>query len=239
MKNLLFFLLIAFVQPLICQTKPDAQSKPSSIEETEENGEIPKENFERPFNFFAAAGASYRFGDLYNVVVSPVDYTVQFEDVFPIHTRFSMGLVWNPFPDNSEVNQKEYSQKVLQFQSGTLAARSVEAARRHAAVALLINIAQLSFSSGEVNTTSPIDVGFGIGYRNDKFLILGTLEFTPMRTPRKYFADDFLDKDKTLILAGAQEPVRTISVEDDTLFTNKVFVSIGVKIAYAFTKSKE
>jgi len=220
------------------QVDPKPNTDSSQTSGSEQPDEIPKEDFERPFNFFAAAGAAVRFGNLYNVVVSPVDYRVQFEDVFPIHTRFSMGLVWNPFPDNSEENKKEYSQKVHLLKKEGLLGRSVEAARRHAAVALLVNIAQLSFSSGEVNTTSPIDVGFGIGYRNDKFLILGTLEFTPMRTTRKYFCDDFLDKDKTLVLAGAQEPVRTISVDDDAFFTNKVFVSMGIKIAYAFTKSK-
>lgn len=235
MKNLLFLLLV-FAQPIMGQNEPKVNS---SNKESEQTDKIPKEDFERPFNFFAAAGAAVRFGDLYDVTISPVDYTVQFEDVFPIHTRFSMGLVWNPFPDNSDENKKKYFDKVLKFKDGGLADRSIEAARRHAAIALLVNIAQLTFTSGEVNTTSPIDVGFGLGYRNDKFLILGTLEFTPMRTPRKYFLDDFLDKDKTLVLAGAQEPVRTISVEDNTLFINKIFASMGIKIAYAFTKSKE
>ena len=115
----------------------------------------------------------------------------------------------------------------------------MEAARRHAAVALLVNVAQLSFTSGDVSTSSPIDVGFGVGYRSNKFMILGTLEFTPMRTPRNYFTEEFRDKDKVLILAGAQEPLRNISIEDNTLFKNKIFISIGVKIAYAFTETKE
>lgn len=235
MKNAILFLLTLFIQPIFGQTEAKPDSEQPKNGKSQLSDTISKEDFERPFNFFAAAGAAVRFGDLYNVTVSPIDYTVQFEDVFPIHTRFSMGLVWNPFPDYSEENIKEY----LKFKKGGLADRTAKAARNHAAVALLVNIAQLSFASGEINTTSPIDVGFGLGYRNDKFLILGTLEFTPMRAPRKYFIDDFRDTDKTLVLSGAQEPVRTISIEDDTLFTNKIFVSIGVKVAYAFTKSKE
>jgi len=206
MKNAIFFLLLLLSQPIFGQNEGEPESEQPKEGESEQSDKIPKKDFERPFNFFAAAGAAYRFCDLYDVTVSPIDYSVQFEDVFPIHTRFSMGLVWNPFPDNSEENQKEYFEKkeVLQFTEGGLGDRSIKAARRHAAVALLVNVAQLTFSSGEVNTTSPIDVGFGLGYRNDKFLILGTLEFTPMRTPREYFIDDFRDKDKTLILAGAQ-----------------------------------
>jgi hypothetical protein len=228
MKIKILFFLIVFSQPIIGQVESEQNLETPQNTESQQIDKIPKEDFERPFNYFAAAGPAFRFGNLYDVTVSPIDYTVQFEDVFLIHTRFSMGLVWNPFQDNSKENIIEYSKnKLLNFKAGSLADRSVEAARRHTAVALLVNIAQLTFASGEVNTTSPIDVGFGLGYRNDKFLILGTLEFTPR------------DKDRSLFLAQSQEPVRTISIEDDALFTSNIFVSIGLKVAYTFTKPKK
>jgi hypothetical protein len=188
--------------------------------------------FERPFNFFASAGASARIGKTYDVAISPVDYSVQFENVYPILTRFSMGLVWNPLPDNSEENKTQYFKR-------SIVDKAYKATRKHLAIALLVNIFQLSFTSDQVNTSSPIDVGFGLGYRKDKFLIMGTLEFTPTRTPRKYFVESFKDKNKQLILSGAQEPLRTISGDDNSLFTNKIFPSIGLKIAYAFSKSQE
>ena len=117
--------------------------------------------------------------------------------------------------------------------------RAYKAARRHAAVALLVNIAQLSFSSGEVNATSPIDVGLGVGYRNDNFLILGTLEMTPFRNPRNYFTETFKDKNKQLILPGTMEPVRNLSIDDGSIFIDRVFISIGIKIAYAFSGTKK
>jgi hypothetical protein len=51
--------------------------------------------------------------------------------------------------------------------------------------------------------------------------------------------ESFKDKNKQLILSGAQEPLRTISTDDNSLFANKIFPSIGLKIAYAFSKSQE
>ncbi len=189
--------------------------------------------FERPFNFFAAAGASYMFsGDQYTVAISPYDNTIQFEKTFPILTRFSLGLVWNPLPNLSEANKEIYRKNKLIL-------AGYEAARRHFAAALLVNVFQLGFSSDQINTNSPIDVGFGIGFRNENFLVLGTLEFTPIRTPRQYFLDKFKDKNLPLILAGSQEPVKSISVDDNTIFVNRIFPSIGIKIAYSFSKAKQ
>jgi hypothetical protein len=184
--------------------------------------------WERPLNFFAAAGASYMFGNHYSVTVSPVDNTVQFEQTFSILTRFSLGLVWNPIP------AKESLQDFLDKRNRD---KYYKIAREHLAVALLINVFQLSYAN-DFNSSSPIDVGFGIGYRDSNFLILGTIELTPLRTPRAYFVDQYKDKNLPLILSGSSEPVRTISVDDNALFTNKIFPSIGLKIAYSFTTQK-
>jgi hypothetical protein len=189
------------------------------------------EEWERPFNFFAAAGASLMFGDHYDVTVSPIDNSVQFETTFPIITRFSLGLVWNPIAEKDE----DY---ILAFLDKRKIYPTIKAARKHLAVALLVNVFQLSYSN-DFNSGSPIDVGFGIGYRSSNFLILGTLELTPLRTPRTYFIDQFKDKDVPLILSGSTEPVRSISIDDNAIFVNRVFPSIGVKIAYSFTKQKQ
>jgi hypothetical protein len=92
-----------------------------------------KIEWEKPLNFFAAAGAAYRFGEQYNVTISTTDYTVQFEQVYPVVTRFSLGMVWNPFPDKR-------NESVAKYLEGKKAGIAYEAARRHFAVALLINI---------------------------------------------------------------------------------------------------
>lgn len=187
--------------------------------------------WERPINFFAAAGASYMYGNHYSVAVSPVDNTVQFERTFPVLTRFSLGLVWNPLPDkDSNYVNKYFAEKKFY--------PAYKVARKHLAVALLINVFQLSYSN-DFNASSPIDVGFGVGYRNENFLILGTLELTPLRTPRTYFIDQYINKNLPLILSGSTEPIRTISTDDNALFTNKIFPSIGLKIAYSFTKQNK
>jgi hypothetical protein len=206
-------------------------TRAENSEDQESGGKEVEIEFERPFNFFAAAGASYRFGNRYDVTISPVDYTVQFEEVSPLVTRFSLGLVWNPFPDKSEEN-------VSLFRTKVKSNPEYKADRQNWAVALLINVFQLGFTAETINTSSPIDVGFGIGYRKSNLLILGTLEFTPMRTTRKYFEDQFNEQNKQLIPAEATEPVRSISSDDDTIFTDKIYFLLGIKIAYAFSKKQ-
>ena len=182
--------------------------------------------FERPFNAFISAGINIRFGVNYNVAISPIDNSVQFEKISPINSGISTGLVWNPFVKTYKVYDYKDQSKDWHY----------EIRRSSFAVALLINVFKLSFSDEQANTTSPIDVGFGIGYRKDNFMVLLTTEFTPMRQPRQYFIDAYKDKNLPLILANASEPVRSISSDDDSLFITKLYPSIGLKIAYSFGK---
>ena len=207
-----------------------SQSSVDSL--TAKNYKLAKDSveWERPFNYFAGAGGSFMFGELYNVTISSIDNSVQFEKTFPILTRFSLGLIWNPIPDKED----DYVDDFI-FNKRLNAA--YKAGRKHLAVALLINVFQLSYSS-DFNASSPIDVGFGLGYRNSNFLILGTLELTPFRTPRTYFIEQYKGKNLPLVLAGSTEPVRTISTDDNSLFVNRIFPSIGIKIAYSFSKNE-
>ncbi|WP_411831020.1 hypothetical protein [Mariniflexile sp. AS56] len=233
MKTYLTIGLLTFCLALFGQEKDIKKTKEKKEKEVSIIDTLQTEpNWEKPLNFFAAAGAAYRFGDQYNVTISPVDYTVQFEQVYPVITRFSLGLVWNPFPDKR-------NESVAKYLEGKKAGLAFDAARRHLAVALIVNVFQLGYSSNDFSTNSPIDVGFGIGYRKDNFLILGTLDFTPVRTPRSYFVDSYKGQNKQLILADSSEPVRTISTDDNSLFIDKIYPSIGIKIAYTFAKKEE
>lgn len=221
--KLLFLEIITILYALTCYS----QSSGDSL--TTRNYELAKDSveWERPFNYFAGAGGSFMFGELYNVTISPIDNSVQFEKTFPILTRFSLGLVWNPIPEK----EGDY---VADFIRNKRLNDAYKAGRKHLAVALLINVFQLSYSS-DFNASSPIDVGFGLGYRNSNFLILGTLELTPFRTPRTYFIEQFKGNNLPLVLAGSDEPIRTISTDDNALFVNRIFPSIGIKIAYSFS----
>jgi hypothetical protein len=227
MNKKIIISFIAFSTLLLFSVECSSQEIEENLD-TEKPEQIDDLEWERPFNFFAAAGASYMFGDHYNVTISPIDYSVQFEETFPILTRFSLGLVWNPLPEEEELDTFLVKRRRDEY---------YKIARKHLAVALLINVFQLSYTN-DFNSSSPIDVGFGLGYRNSNFLILGTLELTPLRTPRTYFIEQYKDKNLPLILSGSTEPVRTISTDDDALFMNRVFPSIGIKIAYSFTKKK-
>jgi len=182
-----------------------------------------KNEWERPFNIFAAAGAACIFRDHYNITISPIDYSVQFEKTFPILTRFSLGLVWNPIKGEGH---RDFKNKNID---------TAYKLRKRVAIALLINIFQLNYSN-DFNSSSPIDVGFGLGYRKSNLLILGTIELIPLSTPRQYIIDQYKDKNQQFVLSGSTEPIRTINMNDNSIFVNKIFPAIGLKIAYSFTK---
>jgi hypothetical protein len=227
MRQTLLTIFSLLMATFICYGQQDVKVDKKEIEEANENGE--KIIYERPFNAFISAGINVRIGDNYNVAISPVDNTVQFEKISPLNSGVSTGLVWNPFT----FPYKTYDYK------GQAKDWHYECKRHPFAIALLINVFKLSFSDEQANTTSPIDVGFGLGYRKDNFLILLTTEFTPIRQPRQYFIDGYKDKNLPLILANSSEPVRTISSDDNSLFVTKLYPSIGLKIAYSFGKKKE
>jgi hypothetical protein len=226
MKKIALVLIILF-KITTSSAQDDVKVEKEEIEKAEKDGtEI---IYQRPFNAFIAAGINIRMGTNYNVAISPVNNTVQFEKVSALNSGVSTGLVWNPFSAPYKVFDYKGKTKDWHY----------EYKRKSFAIALLINVFKLSFSDEQANTTSPIDVGFGLGYRKDNFMILFTTEFTPIRQPRSYFIDAYKDKNLPLILANATEPVRTISSDDDSLFLTKLFPSIGLKIAYSFGERKK
>ena len=192
--------------------------------------------FERPLNFFASAGVSYRLYGLNSVVVSPIDNTVQIEEVSRLNSRISFGLVWNPLTnDATRIRAIRFKNKF----ADQIIAQSIQAARENFAFALLINVYQLSFSQNQTPATSPIDVGFGVGYRSKNLLIMGTIDFTPYRDPRQYFLDTYKGKNKTLVYAGSQGPVTSINIDDNSIFETRLHAFIGFKVAYAFTNNEK
>jgi len=195
-----------------------------------DSNKIKKENilnFKKPLNTFISAGVSFRMGSNYGVVISPVDNTVQFQEKPNLHSGISTGLVWTPFTNYYKSNKDSE----LQYKKRN----------NGVSIALLINIFNLSFSGEQVNSTSPINVGFGLGWRDQSsgFLALLTYEFTPLRQPRNYFIDAYKGKNIPLLLSGTQEPVKAININDDALFYTKLYQFIGIKIAYSFGFKKE
>ena len=190
--------------------------------------------FERPINFFLAAGVNTpTIGKLYDVSISPIDYSVQFDQVKSPTTKITTGLLWNPFNPQKTENKKDL---FIEGSANTVKKKS------DFVVALLVNVYQLSFSESDLSTDIPLDLGFGFGLRFSKFAMLATAEFTPYRVPRNYFFKEFYNDsgsgNKQLIIAGTSEPVTSIDTGNDSLFKNKVFLSFGFKIAYAFTNTK-
>lgn len=198
------------------------------IKSAEEDGEVIK--FERQVNFLAAAGVSFRISPTYTVAVSPIDKTVHFEKNSPAFSSLTTGLVWNPITRPYKVTYFKEKSKEWRYEYKTLPP----------CFALLINVFNLSLSGAQMNSTLPIDVGFGVGLRKNGLCVLLTMEFTPLRQPQKYFYDEFTASNKQLIYAGSTEPITEISTDNDNLFSTKLVPAFGFKVAYAFTApSKE
>lgn len=228
MKSLLLILCVfGFLGQSWGQEVENEKVSEKEIEEAIEKGN--KVVSERPFNTFISAGINVYTSDIYNVAVSPIDNTVQFEKVSRLNSGISMGLVWNPLRAPYKVY--EYKGKTVDWH--------YEYKRKAFAVALLLNVFRLSFGEEQANSTTPIDVGFGLGYRKNNFLLLFTTEFTPIRQPRKYFIDGYKEKDLPLIMANSNEPVKTISTDDNSLFITRLIPSVGLKIAYAFGERRD
>ena len=180
---------------------------------------------ERPVNIFAAAGIQFPLTKLYHVVISPIDLHVKLEPYSPISSNITTGLVWNPF-------MKKKKQVIFTSPQKW----HWEHKRKALAVALLVNLFDLSFASSDTKMEIPLDVGFGLGYRRDDFLILFTTEFKAVRQPYRYFIDTYKHGDKPLQYFVNEVPEIEIEESNDTFFTNKIVAAIGFKIAFAFTK---
>lgn len=227
MKKSTLMIIGIMIISLNSYSQKDERVTEKEIEQAKADGETI--TYQRPLNAFIAAGINIRVKDNYNVAISPINNTVQFEKIYPVNSGIATGLVWNPwtFPYKIYVHKD----KEVDWHYGYK--------RFPLSLALLVNVFNLSFGDEQAQTTSPIDVGFGIGYRQDNFLILLTAEFTPIRQPRRYFINQYKDKELPLFLANSEEPVRTINSDDNSLFVTKLFPSIGIKIAYSFTQNQK
>lgn len=229
MRKTLFTIATLFAIQFLCAQKEIVEKKlatPEQIEEVRAGGETIEH--EKALNVFAAAGVSTRIGTHYNVTVSPIDRTIQFETVSPINFSLTTGFIWNPFTLLYEVKYPKDNSLEQKY----------EYRRTAFAVALLINVYNLNAGGTKTNYASAIDGGFGIGYNKDNFAVLGTVEFSALRQPRKYFIDTYKDKNKTLILYGSNEPTLAIDDRDNSMFISKFYASIGLKIAYSFGVGK-
>lgn len=209
-----------------CYAQPDSGlaqsiSKEEIDKAKEEGAEI---KIERPINFFAAAGVGFRLQDVYSVAISPMDKTVQFEKVSPIYSSLTTGVAWNPISKPFKVFYYKDKEKDWRYEYKSF----------WPCFALLVNVFNISFSGQQMNSVSPIDVGFGLGYRKNGLCVLATCEFTPIKQPRKYFLDAYKDKNRQLFYDNSTVPVTEISDDDNNLFTNRLIPAIGVKVAYAF-----
>lgn len=217
-----FLLLNAYGQRREVLNEFQIQEKSDELASVEQGLE-----FERPMNIFLAGGANLNLIKTYDVTISPIDRTVQFQNLGLWKAFLSTGLVWNPFKNLLPGKKYLYDESNKKF---------INIQREKLAVALLIDVFQLSFNQDDVKAKTPFDVGFGLGWRSEELLILGTVEFSYTKQPRDYFYNKFKDGNQTLILPGANEPTLAIDEGNSGIFYSKLIPSLGLKIAYTFLK---
>jgi len=75
--------------------------------------------------------------------------------------------------------------------------------------------------------------GIGVGYKSvTGFGIYGFFEIYSIKQPKQWFIDEFRNGDKEYKVAGNVQS--SFSSDDNNIFRNKLYPSIGIKVCYSF-----
>jgi hypothetical protein len=177
-------------------------------------------------SFFVGAGPSFVFQDIYELpVIDKTSNFVKIEKASGIRPNMSAGIVFTPFVYNVTRTIKYIDDDGTEQEKV-----SIEYEPKHFSIALFINPTDISSTSNGLS--SLIDMGLGLGWRSDNFSIFMTYEFFSLRQPRDYFISTYKENNKQFILNTEIQNV--IDPNDNSVFTDVVFTSFGIKLAYTF-----
>lgn len=191
-----------------------------------------KENLRR-VGFIAGFGMNNAMKDIYRVpTIDEVQNFVRLEKDEPYRANFSFGIsytfgdqYWTKYYFNEEKTENQVDDVKQNIRGTTFC--------------LFLNPSVFgSLSSNNIST--PVDMGFGMGYRWGHFSIFGTLEMFRLSQPRQYFIDKYYKKELAYVVDGQNQTM--IDPKNDNIFVSKWYTAVGVKFCYTLniiTKSKE
>lgn len=235
MRNLILLLsILAFSLNCYSQEKPKT--------DTTKKTEIPKVvnpikddtyGWKDRFAFIVGGGVSTTSEKLYDIpVVSKNDNIVRLEQSQKLRTSLTLGLVYTPSVSNSPRYITKPKDSIgTKLDTITI----VEYYPRGLSYALFINPISLT-KLNDGTFTNNVDLGIGIGWRSGDWLFLATADFFSVKQPRKYFIDQYQNNDKQYIINGQVQ--NSIDVNDNSIFSNKIVSSFGIKMCYTFNLTK-
>lgn len=201
----------------------------TSVKQLEKDGEV-IDQLGNPLKLGVSLGYNAGLQKLYTTAISPTDYKLYFEEIYPLTVVLSTAVMFN---------WKNYYLRKKKDPAGDTNLSNTEGPvfliPSRWSVGAVVNLAQFSAQSNLYN--QQIDGGLGIGYElNENIFILGTFEFLSVKQPREYFVNQYKDKNSQVIIDGA--PLKSLNYDDTSIFTNKYIPSISVKVVFGLALTK-
>lgn len=217
--------------PKKTKTNKTAEKK-AEKEEANEQAEEPKtkmstDNFSKKnFAFIIGGGVSYLQSDRYlKPIVNQSNNNVIIEKASNLNPNFSLGIVYTPWIYNVEGQLPAMDEK-----GAYKLVDVINEVPKGPSMALFFN--PLSIDVSEAALNKAVELGIGIGWRWGDFSLFLTYENLITRQPRDYFIEEYSSNDKNYTVDD--EIQKSIDIDDDSIFTNKVLEAVGFKMVYSF-----
>lgn len=185
---------------------------------------------EKDLRFTIGTGLVFRTNKIYDVTISKIDTTVQFQKLSSFSPIMSAGLLWKPFTrDSSKVAKDSNAVKDVSHNSSITVQKPL-------ILGVFLNY-HVATNISSVNYNSTFGLGFGLGYSSRNWSIMGMFDFRNVRQPRQFFIDAFEGGNRIFFPDGSLNAATTIDLNDNSIFTNQVQYSLGVTFNYIFDNS--
>jgi len=225
MRNIFLIITIIglFSFSMLAQEGEKKEKEESEATSSSENNS--DHGWNKRISFFIGAGASVMTGDVYeSPIIDRTNNNVIIEKASNLKPNMSTGIIYTPWV----YNVKRLIQTNIDGKDTIIYKYDYQP--RKLSFALFIN--PLSLSGANSNLSSTVDLGIGVGWREDNFAFFLTAEFFSLQQPRDYFIDAFKSNDEQYLVGG--EAQTAIDLNDNSIFKDKVMIAFGFKLVYTF-----
>lgn len=205
-------------------TGPGAASAASNsvIPTSASNNSDDNYGWAKRISFIVGGGVSGVINTVYqDVAIDKATNAVLIEKADKMRTNLSLGILFTPFVSDVKrtIEISETEKKIIY---------------EHYPKGITFGFFFNPFELSAVNTTqsSPIDLGFGVGYRSGAFTVLATADFFSLRQPKQSFIDKYQGKNLPYTINSQIQT--SINTNEDGVYRSQKFTAIGIKIAYTF-----